>query len=106
MLKFYSDEVNWDKRVYYFDIITPIESIEYGEIDDQLITISMYLSELIINPDSPSRLGINLYSIKKRLKFDLHDPSIIEQFILYISDVEMVLNELPKNRTINLLINV
>ncbi|MEH6943519.1 hypothetical protein [Bacillus sp. JJ722] len=106
VLEFYSNELNWDKRVYHFDVIAPIESFEYSEINDQLITIPVYLSELIINPDYPSRLGINLYSIKKRLKFDLHDPSVIEQFILYATDIEMVLNEIPKNRTMNLLMNV
>lgn len=98
-------EVNWDKNIFYFDLITPILSTEYSEINEFLFSYNVSSTDLILNKEFPHRLGINLRSLKKRIYCDIHDPNVIEQFIMYAPDVEMILNQIPSQRTMSLLLN-
>ncbi|MEK5108551.1 hypothetical protein MHI57_17915 [Cytobacillus sp. FSL K6-0129] len=99
VIELYKCEVNWDKSVYYFELMPPIKSVEYSKVNETLISCSLTASDLIINKDIENRIGINLMSLKKRLSFDIHDPSIIEQFIIYAPDIEMLISQMPKNFT-------
>lgn len=95
VLKLFTGEVDWDKHTFYFDLMVPIKSEEYSEIDENLINYGVHISELIINKDYPNKLGINLNSLKKRLSFDVHDPSVIEQIFLYAPDVLSLIGQFP-----------
>jgi hypothetical protein len=105
VLKLFKGEVDWDKHTFYFDLMVPIKSEEYSEIDETLINYGVHISELIINKDFPNKLGINLTALKRRLAFDIHDPSVIEQFILYAPDVVSVVGELPSIQRMEFMIN-
>lgn len=96
ILKLFKGEVDWDKHTFYFDLIAPIKSEEYSKIDETLINCGVSMADLIINKEYPNRLGINLNSLKKRLSFDVHDPSVIEQFILYVPDVKEIIGQFPQ----------
>ncbi|KQL17648.1 hypothetical protein [Cytobacillus solani] len=105
VLKLFKGEVDWDKHTFYFDLMVPIRSEEYSEIDENLINYGVQISELIINKDYPHKLGINLSALKKRISFDIHDPSVIEQFILYAPDVMGVVGVLPQEQRMEFMIN-
>ncbi|WP_313804718.1 hypothetical protein [Cytobacillus sp.] len=96
VLKLFKGEVDWDKHIFYFDLMVPIKSVEYSEIDENLINYGVHISELIINKDYPNKLGINLSALKRRLSFDIHDPSVIEQFLLYAPDVMAIIGHFPQ----------
>ncbi|TCJ01333.1 hypothetical protein [Cytobacillus praedii] len=96
VLKLFKGEVDWDKHTFYFDLMVPIRSEVYSEIDDNLINYGVHISELIINKDYPNKLGINLSALKRRISFDIHDPSVIEQFLLYAPDVMGIIGEFPR----------
>ncbi|MFE8697930.1 hypothetical protein ACFYKT_16435 [Cytobacillus sp. FJAT-53684] len=106
VLKLFKGEVNWDKHVFYFDLFPPIKSEEYSEIDESLINYCVHASELIINKDYPNKLGVNLKALKKRLAFDIHDPSVIEQFFLYAPDVISIVGEFPTEYKMGFMITV
>lgn len=97
IIKLYPSEINWDKNVFYFTLTTPIKSIEYSEVDEDHISCSLSPSELIINTDYPDKLGINVKALRRRVDRQLHDPNVIEQFILYVPDVEILVNQFPEN---------
>ncbi|MGN7183727.1 hypothetical protein [Cytobacillus kochii] len=92
------EEINWNKNVFHFDLLPPITSEEFSNFDETLINCTISLSELIINRDIKNRLGINLKSIQHKLTPDIHDPSIIEQFIIYAPDLLEVIGEFPTNQ--------
>ncbi|MDQ0268694.1 hypothetical protein [Cytobacillus purgationiresistens] len=45
VLKLYKGEINWDKSVFYFELMPPIKSIEYDEVDESLINFHILLSD-------------------------------------------------------------
>ncbi|MEK4924149.1 hypothetical protein MKX78_19770 [Cytobacillus sp. FSL R5-0569] len=98
IIKPYKGEINWNKNVFHFDLLPPIISKEFTNFDETLINCTISLSELIVNKDIKNRIGINLKSIKHKLTPDIHDPSIIEQFIIYAPDLLEVIGTIPNEK--------
>lgn len=91
-------EINWDKPVLYFELIKPFEFIGLDNMDDSVVSISIFKSELLINPSYSNKLGILLSSVKKRILQHDVDPDIIRQFVLPVLDLNEVLSLLPNER--------
>ncbi|MBS4172075.1 hypothetical protein [Bacillus sp. FJAT-49736] len=104
VLTFNSSELNWDKPVFYFDLIKPIEFIGLDHMDDSVISISIYQSELLINPSYQNKLGVHLNSVKNRILKHGVDPCVIQQFVLPVVDLNEVLSFLPNERKMEFLI--
>lgn len=88
-------EVDWDKPVFHFDLIKPLEFVERNEFDDSQISMSIYLSDLIFNNLSTERIGINLTAVKRRIEKHGMDPELFTQFVLSAPEVEDFLLVLP-----------
>lgn len=97
VLQLYKNEVDWEKHVFYFELLKPIKSEEYSEFDGTLISCSVPATDLIISNTMPNNIGINLNSVKKRLTSELNNPSAIEQFIIYAPDLDFILSRMPEN---------
>lgn len=98
-------ELNWDKPVNYYDAIKPFEYVERGEFDETLISTSIYLSDVIFNRNFPSKIGINLQSVKKRIERHGVDPYVVRQFIISTPEINELLLVLPTDRKISFVVN-
>jgi hypothetical protein len=105
VLTFQTSEINWDKPVFYFEAIKPFEYVERDEFDESKISMSIYLTDLILNDQSPKKMGINLNTIKSRLIRYKVDPGIVRQFIISAPEVYDLLELLPKHRKMDLLVS-
>lgn len=103
VLTFEPCQIGWDKPTIFFDVFAPFEYLERDCFDESLISISIFISDLIINGNNPSRLGINLARVKARLNG--LEPELITQFVIQMPDIEEVLSLLPNRRTQAFLIN-
>ncbi|MDX8366711.1 hypothetical protein [Cytobacillus sp. IB215665] len=97
-------EIKWDKHVYYFNVIKPFEH-EIFDFDNSQNSVSIFLSDLILNQSQPEQLGINLKNVKKRIGTYGVDQAIINQFILQVIDVNEVLALFPNQRKMSLLLS-
>nr|WP_309101647.1 hypothetical protein [Fredinandcohnia onubensis] len=104
VLTFSAGEIKWDKHVFYFDIIAPFEYYDRDTFDDSIISASIFLGDLIVNVDSPNKLGINMKRVRQRIQGYGLDPYLVRQFIIMLPDIEDVLKLLPNRRTLSLLI--
>jgi hypothetical protein len=102
VLCFQSCTLNWDKPIFYFDIIKPIEYVERDEFDETKISMSISLTDLVFNYDSPGKVGIRLSAIKRRLERHKVDPYTVNQFILSVPEVNELLELLPHERELTL----
>ncbi|MBL5769042.1 hypothetical protein [Heyndrickxia sporothermodurans] len=104
VLTFKPCEIDWDKSVFYFDVIKPFEFIERDEFDESILTFSLKMSDFLVNRDYPNKLGINIKTIKNRILNNGIDPYVVQQFILPYPDVEEILYLVPNKRTMELVI--
>jgi hypothetical protein len=105
VLSFQSFEVNWDKPIFYFDAIKPFEYIDRDEFDDSKVSMSISLSDLVFNYESPGRIGIRIAVIKKRLEVHKVDPYVVNQFIISVPEVNELLEMLPAEREMTLMVS-
>jgi hypothetical protein len=105
VLTFRPCELNWDNPIFHFDVIKPFEYVERDEFDESKISMSIYLTDLILNDKSPERMGVNLNTIKSRLIRYKVDPGIVRQFIISAPEVYDLLELLPKHRKMDLLVS-
>jgi hypothetical protein len=105
VLTFQLGTINWEKSVLHFYCIAPFEYVERHEFDESLINVSIQQSDLVFNPAIPNRIGINLISVKNRIKKHGVDPYVVQQFIISTPDLNEILTMLPKQRELSLLIS-
>lgn len=105
VLTFKPFEINWDKQVHYFDVIKPFEHIERDDFDESIISFSINKSDFLINKNYPGKLGVNLNSIKRRIIQECIDPYVVNQFIVPIPDIDEILNLIPNERKMSVLIH-
>jgi hypothetical protein len=96
-------EINWDKPVFYYDAYKPSKIDSVDEVDDSLINMSIYFSDFIFNNLHPSRVGINLLTVRNRIEKHGFDPGIIQQFILS-AELNEFLSLLPQEKKTSFLI--
>jgi hypothetical protein len=99
VLTFKPGEIDWNKDFYFYTPIAPFRYIERDNFNDELPYTQIYYFELF--RDVTERLGIDLFSIKQRMKIE---PSVFRQFVVQIPDIDEVLKLLPKERKMTLLL--
>ncbi|MEH7392448.1 hypothetical protein [Bacillus sp. JJ1474] len=104
VLTFSSCELNWDKHVFYYKAIKPFEYTGRDEFDETIISMPIYLSDLIINGELPDKIGLHLSTIRKRIESVGVDPYLVRQLILPHPLLDGFINLLPAERKMNLLI--
>ncbi|MEH7521963.1 hypothetical protein V7149_01570 [Bacillus sp. JJ1503] len=104
VLTFSSCELNWDKHVFYYNAIKPFEYIGRDEFDESIISMPIYLSDLVINGDLPDKIGLHLSTIRKRIERNGIDPYIVRQLIISANELDEFIPLLSKERNMTLLI--
>lgn len=102
VLTFEPCEINWDKPVFYYNAIKPFK-IDVDDLDIEVINMSIHFSDFIFNEMFPSRIGLNLNALKKRIAKHPLDPESIRQFILSY-EIDELLSRLPQERKMSLLL--
>lgn len=105
VLTFKPCELNWDKRVFYYDIIKPFEFVERDEYDESLVSVTIHLSDLVFNHDLPGKIGFNINSVRKRIERNGVDPDVVRQLIISTPELDEFINLLPKERKKEFYIN-
>ncbi|MDQ0114328.1 hypothetical protein [Paenibacillus harenae] len=98
IIKFKPGEIVWDQECLYIPIHSPFHRYNAEDFDDQIISLSIASTELVISPERPSHFGIHLPAVKQRinkLRGEKFAPQFlmedIQQFVVQIGDVEEVL---------------
>ncbi|MFD2442893.1 hypothetical protein ACFSO7_02735 [Bacillus sp. CGMCC 1.16607] len=99
VLTFQTGELDWNKPIFYFEVYSPFEFIGRDDFDDSIISTTILLSDLVVQSNTPSQIGINLTSLKKRLSIYNVDCDLVRQFVLTMPDVEEILSLIPNKRT-------
>jgi hypothetical protein len=95
VLTFQSHELRWDKPVYFYGAIAPINYVGIEEFDDSLNNSVIYYSDFIFQEHNPTRFGLNLTKIKVRIESHNVDPYVINQLILHNQDISKVMSMIP-----------
>ncbi|MBY0122199.1 hypothetical protein [Bacillus sp. S/N-304-OC-R1] len=104
VLTFSPFELNWDKHIHYYDALKPFEYTGRDEFDESIISMPIYLSDLVFNNDLPGKIGIHLSTIRKRIESIGVDPCLIRQLVLPHPELDEFINILPKELKLNTLI--
>lgn len=105
VLTFKNNEITWDKNSFFFDAIAPYEYLNRDQYNDSIISVSIYMNDLIFNTDQLNRIGINLKNVSQRVRKYNVCPSEVKQFIIPIPDINDVLKLLPNRRNQSFIIN-
>lgn len=99
-------EIPWHLNSFNFQVIAPFQFMERDEFDENIISATIFISDLIINQDRRNELGINLKKIKDRLcnQYRL-DPYLVRQFVIQMPDIEEVLQLVPNHRKKTFIMN-
>ncbi|GAA0313555.1 hypothetical protein GCM10008967_00030 [Bacillus carboniphilus] len=98
VLTFETGEINWEKTVFYFEVIEPTVYYEREFYDESIISTSIFLSDLIVSDAHPDKLGLYLPNIKKRINDFGVDPYLVTQFVIPTQDISEVFQLLPNSR--------
>jgi len=84
-------ELDWALDKLYIPLETPFTCHSQLFNDDEP-GISVFLSELVINPERPDCFGIYLPSVKLRIQQTNIQTNDIQHFIVQMADIEEVLH--------------
>ncbi|USK43763.1 hypothetical protein [Cytobacillus oceanisediminis] len=87
-IRFDEGEVDWQKETFYFEVSAPFERIRSSDLDNSLLSVSVDSADIVKSLDHPSKLGISLNRIKKRVLEHDADVREIKQFIILVADIE------------------
>lgn len=86
----------WTEETLYINLRQPFEPMDYTEINDDTISLSLLHTELVTNTLLPDHVGIYMPWVKRRLydiKGGKFSPNFkitgIEQFIIKMSDLAL-----------------
>lgn len=105
VLTFEYDEIDWDEKTYYFDLIKPFDCYEDYYYDESILSVSILITDLIVNDNHPNQLGINLISLKERIEKYGVEAYSVRRFVMQLPDVSEVLELLPNKRRMAFIIN-
>jgi hypothetical protein len=77
-------------EVMDISIEAPFERFKTEDFNNDVMSLSIFQSELTVNPYKPTHFGINIRAVSERIKKEV-DLFEVEQFIIQIIDIEEVL---------------
>ncbi|MBN6889802.1 hypothetical protein ACUXCC_005266 [Cytobacillus horneckiae] len=104
VLTFQSSEIDWNKSIFPYQVIKPFVYEDTFDLDDSIITSALMFSDFIFNNDTPDIFKLNLKKIKSRITEQGIDPYIVNQFVLPVYGLNEMLEMLPQERVMSLLI--
>jgi hypothetical protein len=75
---------------YYWHINAPFKRFLTEDFDDSVLTVSVQLEELLINPELQHHVGLYLPAIRRRIPEHIDDMDI-SQYLIRFCDLEDVL---------------
>jgi hypothetical protein len=90
VIRFNASELDYNKTLY-IPIEAPFEATSLDGFDESIMAVSIFISDLTLNPNKINRFGIHLPAIHQRLELSGVDTLDIEQFVLQVSDIEEIL---------------
>ncbi|MCA0754880.1 hypothetical protein KP806_07445 [Paenibacillus sp. N4] len=98
IIKFKPGGIDWTQECLYIPVHLPFHRYMAEDFDDQIISLSIAQTELVVSPERPSHFGIHLPTVKQRInklrgekcapRFLMDD---IQQLVIQICDIEEVL---------------
>jgi hypothetical protein len=98
IIKFKPGGIDWKRDYIFIPMETPFHRIMAEDFDDQVTSVTIVNTELVVSEDRPNCFGIHFPTLKKRLnkltggqiapQFTLSD---FEQFVIQIADLEDIL---------------
>lgn len=91
VIKFRPGQIQWEKNKLIVPLTAPFQRQMSDQFSDGVLSASILLDDLIVDPEKPNTFGIYLPYIKERYKD--YGPVLedIEQFIIQMSDIEEVM---------------
>ncbi len=84
-------EIDWSSEVHIVYIHSPLEVYEREYFDENLLGMTILMSDLTRNSDINKEFGIYLPYVKKRAKEYGVDINKIDQLIIQVCDIEELL---------------
>lgn len=98
ILKFKPGGIDWNKDYIYIPINLPFHRHVAEDFDDQIISLSIASTELVISPERPHHFGVHLPTVKmkiNKLRGEEYAPKFlmddIQHLVIQICDIEEVL---------------
>lgn len=86
-----SYSLDWSKSSLYIPIEAPFQIQDAENFNNQTMSLTVSMGELIQNPDKPHHFGIDLSSVKKDAEKRGVNVEEVEQFILLVGDIEEIM---------------
>lgn len=98
IIKFKLGGIDWNQECLYIPVHLPFHRYLAEDFDDQIISLSIAQTELVVSAERTQHFGIHLPTVKKKtnkLRGEKYAPqfllSDIQQFVIQICDIEEVL---------------
>jgi hypothetical protein len=91
LLHFGSYSLDWSQNSFYIPIEAPFQIQEAEDFNNQTMSVTVSMGDLIRNPDKHHHFGIDLSSVKKDAEKRGVNIEEIEQFIFLVGDIEEIL---------------
>jgi hypothetical protein len=98
LIKFDRGGFDWSEDKFYVSLEAPFERKMAEDFLEEQLSLTITSVDLTVNYDIPNSLGIDIFSVKKRINkirgeqyaisFRLDD---IEQFVIQIGDIEEIM---------------
>lgn len=91
IIHFEPAEIDWDST-WYIPVETPFEKQEMDAYSDEMMGVSVLISDLVVSYGYSNHYGIHLPYIKERIEKHSADIMDVKQFVIQVSDIEELLH--------------
>ncbi|MGG1638259.1 hypothetical protein [Paenibacillus sp. NRS-1760] len=98
IIKFKHGGIDWNQECLYIPVHLPFHRYLAEDFDDQIVSLSIAQTELVVSAERPQHFGINLPTVKRtisKLRGEKYAPHFImddiQQLVIQICDIEEVL---------------
>jgi len=96
VIKFKQGELDWNKNSITVPLEAPFNRFMSEDFSDAVLSASVLLDDLTVNPDKPNQFSIHIPTIKQRYAESTSDLWEIEQLVIRMTDLEEVLQMDPR----------
>ncbi|MCR8645557.1 hypothetical protein NV379_23240 [Paenibacillus sp. N1-5-1-14] len=93
-VQFHTGELNWSTPYLYIPLDTPKHIHTINELDEDVFSISILLSDLTIHSDKPNEIGVDLQHVQARHN-NIASTDEITTLLIRLCDIEEVLSSQP-----------
>jgi len=91
VLYFGSGNINWEEELIYLPIEAPFELHAVEDFDNDILSATVTMGDMIRSEGKPNELGIYLPRVKQTIINYGGDIQDVSQFIMLVSDIEETL---------------